>query len=87
MGTIVPMFGGPLDGQEKYRELSTSRHERFVCYVDGYPTGKSAPVHVYEAHGSPHAPFHYTGVWPRAEGDSPYPLSAYLKKEPTRGEG
>lgn len=83
MGPIVQMIGGPLDGTERHRDFSTSKHERWVCYVHGYPTGTHAPVHVYEAHGSPHAPFLYAGIGARQIGDSPYPVSTYLRNTPT----
>lgn len=84
MGPIVPMIGGPLDGQERHRDLSTSKHERWVCYAAGHPTGSACPVHVYEAHGSPRAPFRYVGISTQQPGDSPHPVSAYL---PTTMEG
>lgn len=83
-GRLVKMIGGPLDGMENHRELSTSIHERWVCYVAGHPTGKNAPVHIYEAHGSPSAPLIYKGIGERIHGDAPYPVSTYL--QPTTPE-
>lgn len=66
-GRIVPVIGGPLDGQEMHRTLSTSRHCVRTFFVAGRPTGQHADVHVYEAKGSPNAPYRYEGIRPRCD--------------------
>ena len=78
MGRLVPMIGGPQDGREHYRFLSTggSRNERtYYLPGDDSQTGARQGVHVYASQGSVNAPFRYEGVREYRPGDEPDPLN------------
>lgn len=60
-GPLVPMVGGPLDGQEQH--AVTYKRGQEVLFEAGDWSQGSREVHVYRSLGG-HAPFRYEGTRP-----------------------
>jgi len=67
MGPLVPMLGGPQDGREGVRCLSTLPEEELAFDAGG------GLVHVYRAEKGP-GPFVYQGTRARRQGEWARPL-------------
>jgi hypothetical protein len=68
---MVPMHGGPLDGNRANREITGNEFVHIRTY---YVDDTRREVHVYKSHGHGNAPYRYMGIREKRVTDFPIML-------------